>query len=120
MEAVGRLAGGIAHDFNNLLTVILGYAELLHGAAAGGRSGASELSERSARPASAPPTLTRQLLAFSRKQVLQPRVLDLNAGRRGHGEDAAAADRRGHRAASPGWIRSLGHREGRSRARSSR
>jgi PAS domain S-box-containing protein len=77
MEAVGRLAGGIAHDFNNLLTAILGYADLLleelpadhpmrrdlEGIQKAGRSAAS---------------LTKELLAFSRKQVLQPVVLDMN------------------------------------------
>jgi signal transduction histidine kinase len=77
MEAVGRLAGGVAHDFNNLLTAIIGYAELI-----------------SARPKTSPQikqnaelilkageqaaTLTKQLLAFSRKQMMQPKVIDLN------------------------------------------
>jgi two-component system, cell cycle sensor histidine kinase and response regulator CckA len=78
MEAVGRLAGGIAHDFNNLLTIIKGYAEL-----ALQRSGTSpEIRadvlqvENAAERASA---LVRQLLAFSRKQVLQPKIIDLNS-----------------------------------------
>ena len=73
MEAVGRLAGGVAHDFNNLLTVIGGYAEILLQQ----ESEREELQEiaRAAQQASA---LTRQLLAFSRRQVLHPRVLDLN------------------------------------------
>ena len=72
MEAIGRLAGGVAHDFNNLLTVIAGYAEILHE-----RDGSDEASEigRAADQAAA---LTHQLLAFSRRQVLHPRVLDLN------------------------------------------
>jgi PAS domain S-box-containing protein len=72
MEAVGRLAGGVAHDFNNLLTVIGGYAEILLQ-----QDEREELQEiaRAAQQASA---LTRQLLAFSRRQVLHPRVLDLN------------------------------------------
>jgi PAS domain S-box-containing protein len=77
MEAVGRLAGGIAHDFNNLLTAILGYTDLLIEGLAdddGRRADATEV-RRSAERAT---ELTRQLLAFSRKQVLQPRVLDLN------------------------------------------
>ena len=78
MESVGRLAGGIAHDFNNLLTAIGGYAELAR----------LELDEESpvhehvgeiARAASRAAELTSQLLAFSRKQVLHPRVVDLNA-----------------------------------------
>jgi two-component system cell cycle sensor histidine kinase/response regulator CckA len=77
MEAVGRLAGGIAHDFNNLLTAITGYAELLlsdlepsnpH------RCDVVEIKNAAGRAAA----LTRQLLAFSRKQLLAPQVLDLN------------------------------------------
>ena len=79
MEAVGRLAGGVAHDFNNLLTVINGYSELLAGAVRAGRPGPRAGRPRSTRPGSGPPALTRQLLAFSRKQVLAPTVLDLNA-----------------------------------------
>jgi PAS domain S-box-containing protein len=78
LEAIGRLAGGVAHDFNNMLTTISGYAQLLlaqlglqddlHGFA-------RQIEEASQRAAG----LTRQLLAFSRQQVLQPEVLDLNA-----------------------------------------
>ncbi len=72
MEAIGRLAGGVAHDFNNLLTVITGYTEiLLH------RGGGEELTEI-ARAADQAASLTRQLLAFSRRQVLHPKILDLN------------------------------------------
>jgi signal transduction histidine kinase len=77
MEAVGRLAGGVAHDFNNLLTVIGGYSALMLqrlGDQDSLRSNAEEIQRASDRAAA----LTRQLLAFSRKQVLQPRVLDLN------------------------------------------
>jgi two-component system cell cycle sensor histidine kinase/response regulator CckA len=78
MEAVGRLAGGIAHDFNNLLTVILGYSglalERLDGADAGIRSDLAEIQVASERAAS----LTQRLLAFSRQQVMSPKVLDLN------------------------------------------
>jgi PAS domain S-box-containing protein len=78
MEAVGRLAGGIAHDFNNLLTVINGYSELiLHrlGPADPIRAELEAIKQAGARAAA----LTGQLLAFSRRQALQSRVLDLNA-----------------------------------------
>jgi PAS domain S-box-containing protein len=77
MEAVGRLAGGIAHDFNNLLTAISGYSEFLATGIEDPRlkRHAEEIRKAAARAAS----LTGQLLAFSRRQVLQPRVLDLNA-----------------------------------------
>ena len=78
MEAVGRLAGGIAHDFNNLLMVISGYCEFLLeriGADPVLRGPAQEISNAAERATS----LTRQLLAFSRKQMLAPKILDLNA-----------------------------------------
>jgi len=77
MEAVGQLAGGIAHDFNNLLTVMSGYGELARSRIGAG-PGASELGEilRAAERAGA---LTRQLLAFGRRQVLAPALLDVNA-----------------------------------------
>ena len=77
MEAVGRLAGGVAHDFNNLLTVINGYSDLTLRSLESQsplRSRIEEIKKAGERAAS----LTRQLLAFSRKQMLQPRVLDLN------------------------------------------
>ncbi len=77
MEAVGRLAGGIAHDFNNLLTAIIGYSSLLYDKLAGNESAMqSALEIRTAGERAA--SLTQQLLSFSRRQVLQPRVLDLN------------------------------------------
>jgi PAS domain S-box-containing protein len=79
MENVGQLAGGIAHDFNNLLTVINGMAELaLDEVDEGDQQLRSDLSEirRAGERAAA---LTRQLLAFSRKQILQPQVIELNA-----------------------------------------
>ena len=78
LEAVGRLAGGIAHDFNNLLTAIEGYSDLaLHGLPddAPARDDIEEVRRAAHRAAE----LTRQLLAFSRRQVLAPRVVDLNA-----------------------------------------
>jgi two-component system cell cycle sensor histidine kinase/response regulator CckA len=78
MEAVGRLAGGIAHDFNNLLTVINGFSEMLLMDPAVPPA-AHQLVEEVARAGDHAAQLTRQLLAFSRKQVLAPRVLDPNA-----------------------------------------
>ena len=76
MESVGRLAGGVAHDFNNLLTVIEGNVDLLLASAPDDfREGLTEVAE-AARRAS---TLTNQLLAYSRQQVLRPHVLDLNS-----------------------------------------
>ena len=77
MEAVGQLAGGVAHDFNNLLTVITGYSDLLLQSLkdrTADQRRVQEIQRAAARAAS----LTRQLLAFSRKQVLEPRVLDLD------------------------------------------
>ncbi|MDX6446944.1 MAG: two-component system, cell cycle sensor histidine kinase and response regulator CckA [Blastocatellia bacterium] len=77
MEAVGRLAGGIAHDFNNLLTVINGYSELALQQLQPEDTLTRNLEEIK-RAGNRAGSLTRQLLAFSRKQVLQPKVLDLN------------------------------------------
>jgi PAS domain S-box-containing protein len=76
MEAVGKLAGGIAHDFNNLLTAITGYTDLLYLRLPGdiGKRELTEIRKASDRAAS----LTRQLLAFSRQQVLQPKVIRVN------------------------------------------
>jgi PAS domain S-box-containing protein len=78
MEAFGQLAGGVAHDFNNMLTIINGYSDLLLQRLAPGdpsRDLAAEIHKAGERSAS----LTRQLLAFSRQQILAPRLLDLNA-----------------------------------------
>jgi hypothetical protein len=76
MEAVGRLAGGVAHDFNNLLTVILGYSQILADGLPAGRLADSTSQIKSAADRAA--GITRQLLAFSRKTVLSPRIIDLN------------------------------------------
>ncbi|MCF7838692.1 MAG: PAS domain S-box protein [Candidatus Marinimicrobia bacterium] len=77
MESVGRLAGGVAHDFNNLLTGILGYAELCQDAI-GPNHPAREWLDEIQREAKRSADLTRQLLAFARKQTVAPRVIDLN------------------------------------------
>jgi PAS domain S-box-containing protein len=82
LQAVGELAGGVAHDFNNLLMVVKGHAEMLldrlPGASAERQSPARQNVEQIQQAAERAAGLTRQLLAFSRMQVLQPRVLDLN------------------------------------------
>ena len=115
MEAIGRLAGGVAHDFNNLLTIISGYGQLVLEALPEEdplRSQVAEVLKASERATS----LTRQLLAFGRRQVLAPRVLDLNEAiadtekmlRRLIGEDielvAIPARDLGHVKADPGQI----------------
>ena len=76
MEAVGRLAGGVAHDFNNLLTVILGYSQIVAEGVPAGRlaDGVAQIKSAAERASG----ITRQLLAFSRKQVLSPRIINLN------------------------------------------
>jgi two-component system cell cycle sensor histidine kinase/response regulator CckA len=77
MEAVGLLAGGVAHDFNNLLTAIMGYAQLMRPRLAADPTALADADEI-LRAAERAANLTRQLLAFSRQQVLEPRVIDLN------------------------------------------
>ena len=77
MEAVGRLAGGVAHDFNNLLTIIKGYVEMAQQRCLDRPELHSDI-RRIEEAADRAVTLVRQLLAFSRKQVLRPKVLDLN------------------------------------------
>ena len=77
MEAIGRLAGGIAHDLNNALTAIAGYAELALGEVASEHAARADV-EEIRRAAERAGSVTRQLLAFSRKQLLEPRVFDLN------------------------------------------
>lgn len=77
MEAIGQLAGGVAHDFNNLMTIVTGYGALMlkqipRAIRSGGARGHARAGDRAS-------ALTRQLLAFSRRQVIVPRVMDLNA-----------------------------------------
>jgi two-component system, cell cycle sensor histidine kinase and response regulator CckA len=77
MEAIGRLAGGIAHDFNNLLAVIMGHSDLIKGVLRKGDALAHDV-EQIRRASERAASLTRQLLAFSRRQFLQPQVIDVN------------------------------------------
>lgn len=78
MEAIGLLADGVAHDFNNMLSVIMGYSEILQMDAEAG-SKTAECAEEIEKAAQRAAGLTRQLLVFSRRQVFQPEILDLNA-----------------------------------------
>ena len=131
MEAVGRLAGGVAHDFNNLLSVD---PELRRAGPSSDlqrrRPDARRTSRRSGKAGARAADLTRQLLMFSRQQVLEPKVLDLNDVLVEHGQDAAAPPRRGRRAdvgrrprrsgavrVDPGSHRAGDHEPGRQRAR---
>lgn len=95
LESVGFLAGGVAHDFNDLLTVINGYSELMLGKLSEMdplRAPLEEIAKAGNRAAG----LTAQLLAFSRKQVLEPHPAGPESGDRGDGHDVAAAGGRGH------------------------
>ena len=99
MEAVGRLAGGVAHDFNNMLTVISGYNRMILDELSPldpVRGCAEEVLKAADRAAA----LTKQLLAFSRRQVMQPCVMNVNAAIVHDREDVAPADRRRRRAGS--------------------
>jgi PAS domain S-box-containing protein len=78
MEAIGRLAGGVAHDFNNLLTAIIGYSDLVLSQVDEGQTGMKEDVREIRKAADRAHGLTRQLLAFGRKQILDPQVLNLN------------------------------------------
>ena len=78
MEAVGRLAGGVAHDFNNLLMIISGYSQMLLSGTAAGDPARSDL-EEVVKAAERAADLTKQLLTFSRRQIVQPSLLDLNS-----------------------------------------
>ncbi len=109
LEAVGRLAGGLAHDFNNMLSAILGYCDLVRRKLVPGDPIAEDLGQiRQSGERAA--SLTRQLLAFSRKQILEPRVIDLNEVVRGLegmlgrliGEDVELVVRP---AAEPGFVK---------------
>ena len=77
MEAIGRLAGGVAHDFNNLLAVINGYTDLLLESVGSSDTNRAKL-EQIKQAANSAASLTRQLLMFSRRQVIQPVILDIN------------------------------------------
>jgi signal transduction histidine kinase len=92
MESVGRLAGGVAHDFNNMLTAIMGHAELAMMKCTPSAPIIAHLKvieDTAHRTAD----LTRQLLAFARKQTIAPKVLDINGAVSGMHQDASAADR---------------------------
>ena len=98
MEAMGRLAGGVAHDFNNLLTVITGYSELLL-QQIGKESPMHREVEEIKRAAERAAALTQQLLAFSRKQIIDPKVVRPGPPGGGDAGDADPPDRREHRVA---------------------
>ena len=78
MEGIGRLAGGVAHDFNNLLTVIQGYSGLARRKTSAERPALLEYAQLISKASDHAASLTKQLLAFSRKQIIKPRPMDLN------------------------------------------
>ena len=118
MEAIGRLAGGVAHDFNNLLTAIIGYADMIaERTDLGRRHGARGREIRM--PPTARAALTRQLLAFSRKQFLNPTVINLNEGVAGLLQMLPARDRRSHPDRRRSWATASAASR-RTRVRSSR
>ena len=95
MDAVGRLAGGIAHDFNNMLTAILGYCELLLEDTSLGESQRSDIGEIEKAGKTAA-QLTRQLLAFSRREIVAPDRARRQRHRQRDGQDAPPARGRAH------------------------
>ncbi|HET6935213.1 MAG TPA: response regulator, partial [Candidatus Angelobacter sp.] len=109
LEALARLAGGTAHEFNNLLTMIMGYAELLEADFSGQKKPSAHLQKiRLASKRAA--NLTRQLLAFGRRQMLSPQILDMNAIIADAGQVLSRVIREGTKtvvitAAKPAWVR---------------
>ena len=95
MESIGRLAGGVAHDFNNLLTAILGFSEILIDESGPAEPDAREDLQAIHKAAEHGASLTRQLLAFSRRQILEPTILDPRRPRERPREHSPAAARRG-------------------------
>ena len=107
MDALGRLAGGVAHDFNNLLGIILGYTDMLGASLKDGAEEKEELGEvRKAVLRAA--DLTRQLLAFSRRQVLEVRVVELACSARRMAQDALPAPSGEHRVQARDRLRGSG------------
>ncbi len=99
MEAIGQLTGGLAHDFNNLLTVIIGNLQLIEGqAATATRRRSKRAAARRIDAARKGSDLTRQLLAFARKQALEPREVQINDLVNGMTPLICAHHRREHRA----------------------
>ena len=119
MEAIGRLAGGVAHDFNNLLTAIIGYTDMIGERSTEVDPSTSREVREIRRAADRGAALTRQLLAFSRKQFLNPTVININERRRRAAPHAAASHRGSHPHRCPPWNRARLRQEP-TRARSSR